>query len=241
MTNMNEILTPEQIASYRAQGHSDAQIQSAIDQLQNKGSSLQQSYNQSMSSTDPRANASQSYFGSTQQPNLIQWQLELDSILERIEHLLRGDKPTWETGHIIWKKPTKASDIMLNDFGVAEIMKILSMYLNRNTILSNYDEPTINYKVYDFGMEIADLFFLKYEDMGLNTLDKRKLYPMFVRMLVDVVHSSYLRALNGGERESLREARQITQTEGLNSGYPGMPQERHFLNPARYILGKNKR
>jgi hypothetical protein len=112
------------------------------------------------------------------QDNLIKWQLELDSILERVEHILRGDKPQMKNGNMLWIMPTKDQEMIFNDYGVSEIMRILTMYLNRNTILSNYDEDTINWKVFDFGNEISDLIFLKYEEMGLNTLEKRKRYPM---------------------------------------------------------------
>ena len=48
-------------------------------------------------------------------------------------------------------------------------MNIMSFYLNRNTILSNYDETTINWKVYDFGYELVDLIFTRYEDMMFTT------------------------------------------------------------------------
>ena len=67
---------------------------------------------------------------------------------------------------------------------------------------------------------------------------------MIIRELVDAVHSSFLRALNGGERDSLRQARQITQSENLmgqgiiGSSAFGSQKERGFLNPMRYIGGK---
>jgi len=158
--------------------------------------------------------------------------------------MLRGDRIKFKDGQMIWIPPVSDNEKRLNDYGVGEIMRILSMYLNRNTILSNYDEDTINWKVLDFGKEITDLFFMKYEEMGLNTLEKRKLYPMIVREIVDVVHSSYLRALHGGERLSLREARQVSQQEqimpgiNINTGQPMRP--KGILNPMRYLGGKYK-
>jgi hypothetical protein len=193
-------------------------------------------------SSDPRNVASM--FSYQDSENLIKWQLELDSILERVEHMLRGDTITFESGSAVWKKAENEEERILNDFGVSEIMRILSMYLNRNTILSNYDEKTINFKMLDFGRELSDFFFMKYESMGLNNIEKRKLYPILVREIVDIVHSSYLRALHAGERESLREARQITQTDQLNNPYGinintnNSQRERGILNPLRYIKGR---
>ena len=93
------------------------------------------------------------------------------------------------------------------------LMKIISFYLNRNTILSNYNEEMINWKIKDLGDEIADLIFMEYDAMGMDTPEKKKQYPMIVRELVDTIHSAYLRALGGGERESLRTARHVSQTD----------------------------
>jgi len=239
----------DEFQKYRDMGFSDTEIQQAINEVtqeeQSGTSNLQQSYarTQQVNQTLPQSNTLVA--GQHNQDNLIKWQLELDSILERIEHILRGDKPTMENGNMIFTPPKNEKDAIFNDYGVAEIMRILTMYLNRNTILSNYDEDTINWKVLDFGFEISDLIFLKYEEMGLDTLEKRKRYPMIIRELVDTIHSSYLRALNGGERDSLRQARQITQSENIiGNGMPNMnmgggyPRERSALNPMRYIKGK---
>lgn len=157
--------------------------------------------------------------------NLIEWQLELDNILERIDHLLRGHELKFDdAGNLTWREPTNKDNIVFNEYGVQEILRVLSMYLNRNTILSNYDDATIQLKMYDFGIELSDLVFLKYEEMGLDTEEKRKLYPIIIRELIDTIHSAYLRALNGGERESLRTARVVNQSQPLNQlGLSGMP------------------
>ncbi len=231
-----EVLSPQERQQYKAQGYTDAEIaQAEQEALREESSSLQQSYQQALQqqSTDPRQFASNTLISGLQnQDNLIKWQLELDSILERVEHMLRGDKPEFINGNLIFVPPKDPKHIVLNDFGVSEIMRVLSMYVNRNTILSNYDEDTINWKVFDFGNEITDLFYLKYESMGLGSLEKRKLYPILVRELVDFVHSAYLRALHGGERTALREARQVTQSEIVNpmmqSGQ--MPGQRGILS-----------
>lgn len=205
--------------------------------------------------------AANSLFLGNSNQNLIEWQLELDNILERVDHLLRGHVLTFDgKGNVTWNQPKDKRLIVFTEYGVQELLRHLSMYLNRNTILSNYDEPTINWKVLDFGNRLIDLIFRKYEDMfyipeGKNfddiffdfvistqtdmdelsenpdklrdkilevkrdiILDKIKLYETIVGELVDIVHSAYLRAYNGGERESLRSARVVTQNEPLGQG-----------------------
>lgn len=305
---------------------------------------MQASFNESESvqNQDPMSQASNAYISSgSMQENLVQWQLELDSILERLEHMLRGDKPIWKNGNILWMASNDDSERILNDYGVAEIMRILSVYVNRNQILSNYREETINLKMLDLGNEISDLIFMKYEKMfvissfqkmfkkiydidydnyfgefyklnkdwifeGLfgkklikhngvdcikifdsetktytiqristemqkmtrqraiqifersssqnpelitvekaieeQELEKRKLYPMIVREIIDLVHASYLRALHGMERESLRKIMNINQTDNSPNtmgGFVPMQQQRSILNPMRWLGGKN--
>jgi len=264
-------------------------------------SNLAQSYQNAMArqQSDARNFASNTLVsGQGLNQNLIQWQLELDSILERVEHMLRGDKPKFMNGSLIFIAPENDEDRIFTDFGVSEIMRVLSMYLNRNTILSNYDEETINWKILDFGNDISDLIYLKYEMMfsiptfeqsakkllaievmhtpegyavvmgegeqvelqllgqehiqkikaeqRKQSLEKRKLYPIIVRELVDCVHSAYLRALNGGERLSLHESRSVSQNEtimpGVQFNMNGQPvmRERSVLNPMRWFGGKYK-
>jgi len=307
--NVTELLNPQEIAQYKQQGYSIEDMQKALDgAAAEQPTALQQSYNQIQTQTNPYAKSSNTLVAGGYNENLIQWQLELDSILERVEHMLRGDKPKYENNVLIWQAPESHKERVMTDEGVFELMRLLSLYLNRNTILSNYREDVIDTKMYDLGNELADLIYLKYESFfpvpsfeecfrelyeedysgeyelvicknghyGIQrikknefgeikeveqlpldverqvkitlhkwSLEKRKVYPMIVRQLVDSVHSSYLRALHGGERESLREARQINQTESLSpaggvtlNNYGQARKERGILNPLRIIKGK---
>jgi len=234
-------LTQQDIVDLRREGYSDQEIAEAVQEVQQE-----EAMGIPQQRQDPRQFAQHSAFAPQGQDNLIKWQLELDNILERCEHILRGDKLMFNNGNLMWTPQLDAQDNILNEYGVQEIMRILSMYLNRNTILSDYDDPEIREKVLDFGRELNDLFFMKYEEMGLVSLEKRKNYPMLIREMVDIVHSAYKRALHGGEKRSLREARQISQTEQIsggvtvNAGGMQQQQQRGVLNPMRYIAGKYK-
>lgn len=237
-------LTQQDIEDLKKAGYTEAQIQQAVLELEKED--LQSDYQSAGNKRDPRSFAQQSAFGSrANAEDLVKWQLELNDILERAEHILRGDIVEFEEGHLIWKKNPNPKENCLNDFGVKVIMKILANYINRNTILSDYEQEEINYKVFDFGRELNNLIFMKYEEMGMDTEDKRKEYPMLVRVMVDIVHSSYKRALKGGERRSLREMIQISQSHssqaqgGVTVNQTGMPQKtRGILNPMRYVAGK---
>jgi hypothetical protein len=232
-------LTQQDIQDLRREGYTDQEISEAVQEIQVEEST-------GVQRQDPRVHAQHSAFAPQFQDNLIKWQLELDNILERCEHILRGDKLVFESGNIIWLPNVNPKDNILNEYGVQQVVRILSMYLNRNTILSDYDDTEIREKVLDFGRELNDLFYMKYEEIGLTDLEKRKNYPMLIREMVDIVHSAYKRALHGGEKRSLREARTITQTEAIaggvtvNAGSQTPQSSRGLLNPLRYLSGKYK-
>jgi len=235
-------LTQKDIGDLRKQGYSDQEIQKAVGEIEKEDLNV----NANKMQRDPRNTSMQSAFGSrVADDDLVKWQLELNDILERAEHILRGDIVSFKGGHIMWSKNPSPKGNCLNEFGVQIIMKFLSNYINRNTILSDYEQDEINYKVFDCGRELNNLIFMKYEEMGMDDEDKRKEYPMIVREMVDLVHSSYKRALKGGERRSLREMIQIQQSSssmaqgGMTVNQQGQPQRsRGILNPLRYISSK---
>jgi len=234
-------LTQQDVVDLQHKGYSEAQIKEAVGELE------KEDQGNPMATKDPRSFAQQSSFGSRgYSDDIVKWQLELNDILERAEHILRGDVVKFKEGHLIWVENPNPEQNCLNEFGVKLIMQVLANYINRNTILSDYEQDEINYKVFDLGRELNNIIFMKYEEMGMDTEDKRKEYPMLVRKMVDIVHSSYKRALKGGERRSLREMIQISQSHqmmaqgGMTVSPTGQPTKtRGLLNPMRYISGKN--
>jgi hypothetical protein len=238
-------LTPKDIEDLKKQGYSDKEIQEAVSQIEeedlnNSYSNTQRDYN-----SNQRQQSQVSSFSSRTEDNIVRWQLELNDILERAEHILRGDIPKFENGETFWTPNPHPENNPLNEVGVQEIMKRLALYVNRNKILADYTNKEINVKVFDFGRAINNLIFMRDEDFGMDTAEKRKNYEMLVTELKDIVHDTYKRALDGAEKRSLREMITISQATNtsaqLGQGMMmqnGMPmRERGMLNPLRYIKG----
>lgn len=241
------MLNQQQLQQLKNEGYSESEISEAIGEV-DREQRLKQAYaGAKTTNVDPRSLSQQTSFSYNPNDNLIKWQLEVNEILERAEHILREDEVKYEQGHMIWVKNT-GTDRVLNDHGVKECMRIVSMYVNRGTILANYTADEVNDKVFDFGDRLNALFYTKYEMLGMDTAEKRKNFEMMWGMLVDIVHSAYTRSIGAGERGSLREARQLQQVEQINpygvqvnNQAGGMqPQKRGIFNPMRYIAGKYK-
>lgn len=244
---MNEVtLSPEQRQVLRAEGYQEYEIDEALGEI-SRNSSLREQYN-SMKSSSSVGSSKTTAFQYNPNDNLVKWQLELNDILDRTEHILRGDIVIVDgRGGTDWKPNEKPEQNPLNDYGVAEFMRVLSMYLTRNTILGNYTREEIDDILYDFGRELNNLYFMKYEKIGMDTPEKRQNYPMFFFMMKHTVESAYSRAIGGAERGSLREARSLQQQEqimpngqNININAGQRPQARSIFNPMRYFGGKYK-
>jgi hypothetical protein len=206
--------------------------------------------------------------------NLIKEQLSLEEELQIIEHLLRGH--VYSTKINDWIEPQDKEMIILTEHGVHLIMNTIMFYLNKNTLLSNYEEELINRKMEDFATALADVVFMEYEKVFLYptfeeckakledrinkkvelrkfaydlvgkkadeekikhefieeielTIEKEiekireqiiknklKRFEILIREIQDAVHSTYLRALYGAERRTLRQHIHISETTGGN-------------------------
>ncbi len=88
-------------------------------------------------------------------------QLDVGDILDKIHNLLRGyilkrdDK-----GKMKWCEPDNNDLIILSDYGITTIMRTIQMYLNKNTLLSNYDDKQIMTKMEDFSTVLSDNVFM---------------------------------------------------------------------------------
>ena len=204
--------------------------------------SILEGYEKEMAEKDQKISelggyAATSIYGGAQDNNLITWQLELDNILERIEHLLKGDVLEEDSeGNVRYTKATNTDLVVLNEYGVQLIMNLISFYLNRNTILSNYKDVRIFEILYDLGNELADLMYINYEKMGLDTIEKKSRSSVLGLNILHILESAYNRALQGEERDSLRSARVVTQTVNQQSQMQQQPQKRRFSwNPFKSI------
>lgn len=234
-------LSQQDIQDLKKQGYSEQEIAKAVSELE------EEELNESVGvrRPDPRSNIQTSSFSSRPFDDIARYQLELNDLLEQTEHILKGDVMTIEDGIKIWKTNPHPEKNPLNDEGIRKIMLELQNYINRHIILGDYDEDDIFKIMKDYGKNLADFLFMKYEEMGMDTEEKRQEYRNIVMNIVNLVYGSYSRAKDGGERRSLREMISVSQ-QHTSQGYGGMgmqqqsqnPRTRGILNPMRYIAGK---
>lgn len=234
-------LSQSDIENLKKQGYSEQDIATAVGEIEKE--ELQGT---ASGSTNTGKRSTISNFSTGKMDDIARYQLELNDLLEQTEHILKGDILVLKDGTKEWQDNPDPEKNPLNKEGIRKIMLELQNYINRHIILGDYDEKDINKIMKGYGNKLKDLIFMKYEEMGMDTEEKRQDYASLVTNIVNLVYGSYSRAKDGGERRSLREM--------INTGYNYQQQgnvglqggqvvqqgnkPRGVLNPMRYIGGK---
>jgi len=101
---------------------------------------------------------------------MVKEQLDLAEEIAMIEHLLRGHyiKRDINTGISRWTVPEDNDLVLFTEYGINVILSYVQWYLNKNTLLSNYDEDVINQKMLDISNTINDRIFMEYDKIFLE-------------------------------------------------------------------------
>ena len=231
-------LSTNDITDLKRQGYSDADISKAMSEIEREDLQSSAGVN-----SNTAIAGKTSAFSTKQMGDIASFQLELNDILEQTEHILKGDIIVTIDGKRVWKDNPNPKSNPLNEEGVRKIMLQLQTYVNRHIILGDYESKDINRILKGYGKSVSNFIFMKYEEMGMDTEQKRQEYTLIVENIVNLVYASYKRAEGGGERRSLREminVQQTHQTAGAGVTINAQPQQklRGMLNPMRYIGGK---
>lgn len=104
------------------------------------------------------------YYMQEQEMNLAEAQLECETTLIRLYHQLRQDEITVsEQNTIKWNKIEDAKKRRLTDDGVNRIMELMSFYVNKENLLSNFNEDQINSIMLRFRLSFSANILMRYK------------------------------------------------------------------------------
>lgn len=110
-----------------------------------------------------QASAAAQYYVEERERTIAEAQLECDRLLEKARHLLKQDiKKYNDDGSFDWE-PIDESQRTLTTEGINRIMQTLIFYINKENLLSSFDDIIISRRMLDFSNAINDYFFEKYE------------------------------------------------------------------------------
>ncbi len=152
-------------------------------------------------------------------------------LLKELKKGLEGKKKKFVFESNTTKEVVDKSRINLNDYGIAEIMNTLSMYINKETFLSFYKEERINEIMADIGDKLNEFLLINGKLMGLDTEFKKTKYPLMIVTILHSIESSYRRALLGNENRGTREGILITQHQPQTSNIMPMQTPKKKWSP----------
>lgn len=174
--------------------------------------------------TRSMAKAQLGMYENESEDNLAKFQLNMIEEKMRIYHLLKAHRlEEDEKGQEVWVEPDDRKSAILNDYGVDYIMYLYDSFINKNIVLSDFEEERIYEILYDLGMAIIHGIFNDYEDFGLDTDSKRKRFDIIVLGIMTNIEATLNRAKSGGERRTIRAITTITQNE-TPQRYQNIPQ-----------------
>lgn len=97
--------------------------------------------------------------------SIVREQLDLTEEITRIDYLIKGYslEPNAETQQLEWVKPVTDDLQIFSDYGVHLIRNTICWYLNKNLLLSNYDDVVIKKKMLNFTNDLIDTIFMEYD------------------------------------------------------------------------------
>ncbi len=132
--------------------------------------------------------------------------LENEDLISLLEHEFRGEIFVVTDTEERWIK--KYTPIINSEEGINEILRILRfMGMNKVSILTNLTDEQINTKLKTFECKLADLFFLKRKEWGMN----KETMPMIYELIISIVEDAFYRAKDGNLIKTLRSTFQRTE------------------------------
>jgi len=127
-------------------------------------------------------------------------QLECEQTLSDISHLLKQDVYQWDEDKQImdWFSIDDEKKRVLTNEGVDKIMQIMKSYINKETLLSNFDEKMIMRRMLEFSLALSAMLFMKYE-IYFRTPTLNECYDILENRLRDKLGTREMRYKLRGE------------------------------------------
>lgn len=153
------------------------------------------------------------------------WRLDINEIAIELEHDLKGEY--WDPEHVDNKIPNqkggwvKRGTALLNDDGVKTVTSIIKSVVNRNLILSKFDDTDIREIRLELNIAMSTNLFFNHEPFKI----KKSHLSIITNKVDKIIFAALKRAEEGGEREHLHKSEKVIRTyaEGDKRGGVRMP------------------
>ncbi len=133
----------------------------------------------------------------SQESKLIEWIMNPDNIIRKLENTLRGIRVerVWDDDINDFKEEVfQESDPMLNDVGIRSVIRIVRAYLTNPAFsTTDFAEENINEMSLVFGEEFMEQILLSYTEWELRYEN----IGMLKNLIFDIIYATLLRSKGG--------------------------------------------
>lgn len=163
--------------------------------------------------------------------NFLHHQISTEEMLEKLEHFYKGDYQGYDNeGNTVWTEQEDKELVTFNEFGVTSIMEIITKYIDKNTILSDYSEDRIYQILADIGEELILFILCNYEKMGLDSHFKKTKFRLIITTTTHMIESTYRRAIRGKTLLEINQSRVVGQFGNPQIPVQGRPRKEGFFS-----------
>jgi len=139
-------------------------------------------------------------FNKQEEQSITREQLDLSEEISRIDYLIKGySLEPGQDGVLRWVEPNDKDMIIFSEYGIHLIRNTICWYLNKNLLLSNFDEETIRKKMWDFTNDLIDTIFMEYDKVFLQPSVQDCIDVLKERIAKKVKIASYAHEILGKE------------------------------------------
>lgn len=167
---------------------------------------------------------------------MIELLLDATATIERVRHDLKGevlitkaeaDKETGETVYTqTWEQIGEKS---MNDKGVRAVIKVLNMYINPESVLTQLNEDEIYKIIVNLDHNLNALFYARGKEFGLSNNMK----SIVKDGICDIVFFALKKSLHGKFAESLLKSWSIDEQRFPDAKKPGFKDVLFSLSPLK--------
>lgn len=155
------------------------------------------------------------HYKSQQADSVSMYELEQDTLIEKIRHTLAGER--YDTENEVWSADKELAPPM-NRKGVHHFMLKFGGHLDKNVTLSNFKLEEIHRMMFEICMDIDEIFLKRSVEFGI----KQENMDFIKHILEHQILANLKRALDNGERkhretlirsvESIRDTQSTSET-----------------------------
>ena len=176
-------------------------------------------YNQKKAVDNAAIAQNQQFLGGLQDDeDLFKYQLDSGEDIMRLENYLRRRVIKYNS-QTHQEEYVQVGEPVLNEKGINEILLQVSLFLQKRILLSSHREEDATKRCEQFARFFKDFLYNNAEEFGLDTMEKKRYYPMIWFDVVAIVEAAYFSSVGGGERKSLREHALFTQSQSIDKSH----------------------